>query len=135
VLLGDGGAQRIEDLKSGDKVLSRDEDGRETAARRVTRCWVHKVPETLSLHLSNGETIQTTRQHRFAVAEKGFMSVANLVAGDRLIANDGAQLAIMRIDLHRQPATVYNLSVEEFRTYFVGQAGVWVHNFKDPYVP
>ena len=29
---------------------------------------------------------------------------------------------------HLYTTTVYNLEVEDFHTYYVGKAGVWVHN-------
>ena len=45
--------------------------------------------------------------------------VKNFVLGDSLV---------QRVDHEVGRATVYNLEVDEFHTYFVGEAGVWVHN-------
>ena len=55
-----------------------------------------------------------------------------LVAGDRLSSHDGRWLAVEEVFDTGEYATVYNLRVSEYHTYFVGTPAwgfsVWAHN-------
>jgi hypothetical protein len=84
------------------------------------------------LRIDNGELIETTPQHRFAVAGQGFLAVDQLLPGIQLMTHSTSILSILEKEINQTPTVVYNLSVENFRTYYVGKAGIWVHNLKDP---
>ncbi len=80
------------------------------------------------------ETIDTTTNHPFYVEEKGWVAAGDLEVGDVLYTADGDEVEVTDIELEKlaEPITVYNLEVEDFHTYFVGEYGVLVHNSYKP---
>ncbi|WP_235533127.1 polymorphic toxin-type HINT domain-containing protein [Paenibacillus sp. Leaf72] len=66
--------------------------------------------------------------HPFYVEGKGWTFVKDLKVGDLLVQSDGNTLKIDRIVLEHRQATVFNMTVDEFHTYFVSDFGIWVHN-------
>src|SRR4051794_40801677 len=72
--------------------------------------------------LSSGNTITTTPAHRFHVEGKGFTPSAHLRAGDCITSARGLEgVALRRIDFEQRNVDVYNLSVAQAHTYFVGE--------------
>jgi hypothetical protein len=131
IAMGDGGVLPIEAICEGDLVLSRSEDSRDTATRRVVRTWRHTARPTIKLRLSSGEIVSTTSVHRVFTSDRGVVSVDDLQDGEHLETLDGRAETLMAMDDDGvEPADVYNLTVEGYHTYFVGTAGVWVHNDK-----
>ncbi|MCX6928592.1 MAG: polymorphic toxin-type HINT domain-containing protein, partial [Verrucomicrobia bacterium] len=130
VIMADGTTKPIEKVAAGDRVLSRDEVTGELAAKRVWRTWVHSVPATLLLRFGENQEIETTREHRFYVINRGFVSAGHLTSGDTLRIYTGMGVRVTGTEPHKHSTTVYNLGVEPFQTYFVGEAGLWVHNMK-----
>src|SRR5262249_7004824 len=130
VTLGDGSRKAIETVAVGDLVLSQREDGGALRAQRVSHIWEHTVQRTLLLNFSNGEQLETTKEHRFRVEGGGFVSAGRLRPGAAL--NTPANNVVLRDAKERSATTqVYNLEVENFHTYFVGDNLVWVHNKKE----
>ena len=73
--------------------------------------------------------------HPFYVpAREAFVPARELQVGDQLISHDGQLLRIDAIQSTLQIATVYNLRVADYHTYFVGCDewgwSVWAHNAK-----
>jgi Pretoxin HINT domain len=86
-------------------------------------------PRQTLLLVSNAgtETLSVTASHPVRVAGRGWVPAGDLRPGDRVEARDGVlQVLATGVDLRVQP--VYNLSVENAETYFVGDLGAWVHN-------
>lgn len=87
------------------------------------------------------QTIESTFNHPFWVEGKGWTFVKDLKVGDLLVQSDGNTLKIESIELEHKQVTVYNMTVDEFHTYFVSDLGIWVHNTNcpalkgDPYHP
>ena len=130
VTLGDGSRKAIETVDVGDLVLSQREDGGALGAQRVSRIWEHTVRRTLLLNFSNGEQLETTKEHRFHVNGGGFVPAGRLRPGAAF--NTPVNNLVLRGTKERNTtAQVYNLEVENFHTYFVGDNLVWVHNKKD----
>jgi hypothetical protein len=130
VTLGDGSRKAIETVNVGDLVLSQREDGGALGAQRVLRVWEHTVQRSLLLDFSNGEQLETTKEHRFHVEGGGFVPAGRLRPGAAL--NTPANNVVLRGAKERNATTqVYNLEVENFHTYFVGDNLVWVHNKKE----
>lgn len=75
-----------------------------------------------------GQTIESTFNHPFYVKDKGWTFVKNLKVGDLLVQSDGNKLKVESIELDHKHVTVYNMTVDEFHTYFVSDLGIWVHN-------
>ena len=74
------------------------------------------------------EVLETTAEHPFWVVGRGWVAVADLMPGDRLLDASGAVLAVDGLVATGRTDTVYNIEVEGYHTYFVGDLGVWVHN-------
>jgi Pretoxin HINT domain len=131
VLLADGEKKPIETVKAGDYVISCEETTGTTRPQRVQRLWTHQVPTTLVLQLTGGEKVETTREHRFFVADRGFVGAGRLASGSTLKNYYGQNLQVTALEPSVQTVKVYNLEVENFHTYFVGNGGLWVHNRKE----
>jgi hypothetical protein len=132
-LLTPEGARAIETLREGDRVLSRDEHDSTgpIEPRRVLRNFV-RTAMVLTLRVG-GQVIRTTAEHPFWVANRSAWIPAGLLeVGDLLEGHDGKRLPVEGIVDEGESATVYNVEVDEFHTYFVGcdQWGfsVWAHN-------
>ena len=126
-VLTDEGEKNIEDIEVGDKVLSKDEETGEVAYKEVTATFNHETDEIYQIHVG-GQTIESTFNHPFYVKDKGWTFVKDLEVGDLLVQSDGNTLKIDSIKLEHRQATVYNLRVDGFHTYFVSDLGIWVHN-------
>ncbi|AIQ17120.1 hypothetical protein H70357_10950 [Paenibacillus sp. FSL H7-0357] len=74
------------------------------------------------------QVIESTCNHPFYVEGKGWTFVKDLKVGDLLVQSDGNTLKIDSIELLHKHVTVYNMTVDEFHTYFVSDLGIWVHN-------
>jgi hypothetical protein len=130
VSLGNGGLQVIERIALDDLIASRDESSGQNCAGRVTHTWAHRGKNTIDLTLETGERVRTTAVHRIFAVGKGIVPAAELRVGDRVETLAGVALAIVNITPGPNNMTVHNLTVEGLHTYFVGEAGVWVHNAK-----
>jgi hypothetical protein len=127
-----GGSNRIEELRVGDLVLSRDEfdaDG-PLLAKPVEERFVR---EALVWEIEiGGRTIRTTAEHPFWREGDGWTAVNRLLAGDRVLSESGEWATVGAIRATNDWITVYNVRVAESHTYFVGEAvdgsAVWVHN-------
>ena len=126
-VLTDEGEKSIEDIDVGDKVLSKDEETGEVAYKEVTATFNHETDEFYKIHVGD-QTIESTFNHPFYVEGKGWTFVKDLKAGDLLVQSDGNTLKIDSIELEKKHVTVYNMTVDEFHTYFVSDLGIWVHN-------
>jgi hypothetical protein len=138
------GSVPIEDLRLGDEVLAFDERTGAIAARRVVTTHVHETTRTGVLTLRDGRSLRVTPEHpifdagtqRFEPAgsirpgdEVVTLSVSLGSSGVRSLETTPSLLAPVKAYEPREldaPVRVYNLSVEDFETYFV--EGVLVHN-------
>ena len=140
------GYESIEDIKIGDLVLSKDEVTGEFAFKRVTNLFITPGKELLELHFERSdnqfgdtptvEVILATPGHPFWVEGVGWRNAGELPIGSlvataqpsSLLSAEGS-LARLSVALSLEDTeTVYNLEVEEFHTYFVGEGRHWVHN-------
>jgi hypothetical protein len=131
VLMADGLTKAIDAIAVGDQVVARDEKTGFTATGAVSRIFRHRVAETLLLEMDGGEIVETTAAHRFAAEDRGFVSAGQLRPGDRLSTHSEKCAGVVSAEARPGAMTVYNLCVDRFHTFFVGSAGLWVHNVKD----
>ena len=128
VVMADGTLKRIEDIHSGDMVLSCDDKTGITMAKEVLYRSMNLNEETgVTLSLPAGETITATANHPFYVKGKGIVLARDLTSQMQLKLRTGDLVQARNIS--QQTATkrfVYNLTVSDFHTYFVGKAGVLV---------
>ena len=127
-----GGTTPIEALRIGDEVWSRDEETGEEGYRPVVNTFVTPDQALLAISLRDPdgrvETLEVTAPHPFQVEGLGWVQAGKLEVGDRVASAGGASLEVIAADPTGRTTTVYNVEVEEFHTYFVGEAGAWVHN-------
>lgn len=126
------GLRAIDRLAIGDQVLSRHEETGEIAYRTVVRTIVIDDKQIYRLVVAdpagNRETIRTTDEHPFWIADHGWVRAADLREGDPLLAPSGDDRVVVSLVEEEVLETVYNIEVDEFHTYFVGVSRVFVHN-------
>jgi hypothetical protein len=112
-------------------VLAKDAATGEQQWKQVTHLFETPEKEMLEVGLEGEggttETIETTPGHPFWVQEQGWTHAVDLKRGDIVSTADGSWLRVTSTTLTRR-GTVYNFTVADFHTYFVGQLGAWVHN-------
>ncbi len=125
----DTGQKPIEEIEAGDYVMAADAETGEVAAKRVVQTFENETKELVHV-TAGGDIITATPEHPFYVPQRGWVGAIELRAGDILVQVNGEYAVVERIEheLLETPVTVYNFEVEGFHTYFVGDAGVLVHN-------
>ncbi|EMU3213525.1 pretoxin [Neisseria gonorrhoeae] len=130
------GYKAIARIRAGESVLSKDEASGETGYKPVTARYGNPYRETVYIKVSDGignsQTLISNRIHPFYSQGK-WIQAGRLKKGDTLLSESGAKQTVQNITLKQQPLKAYNLTVADWRTYFVkgNQAeteGVWVHN-------
>lgn len=129
----DGEHRAIETLEVGELVRAWDEVTGESGCRAVAETFARGTEMLLALDIENEggqvERVVTTGEHPFYRPElERFVRAEELAAGDALLSSSGSWLKVGSATWVQQSATVYNLTVDGFHTYFVGLGGVWVHN-------
>ncbi|MBK2123904.1 Hint domain-containing protein [Fangia hongkongensis] len=86
--------------------------------------------DVLIAHQDKKETLQATGNHPIYLKDRGFSAVetiknSNLYTAISARDND---LTLKAIQQTQQKARVFDLTVENTHTFFVGQLGLWVHN-------
>jgi hypothetical protein len=149
VLMADGSSKAIEEVKKGDKVLSKDEASGKIVAKEVVSTKVRTAPSTLVIEVAGGMRVETTPEHPFYVEGTGWTPAGQLAIGNAIVTRAGPSLKIVRIETKETPAAVYNFEVADTHSYFVGdtksvEAGgetrcegrwLWVHNYPNPDPP
>ena len=116
----------------GDRVLSapEDSDGRQVAARSVTAVY-ERTSAMLEVRVA-GSSLRLTEEYPVHVVGRGWRTARELQAGDEVLSSQGTVAVIDGVALEAEPCQVYNVTVDEYHTYFVGLADgafdVWLHN-------
>jgi hypothetical protein len=134
------GLRPIESLSVGELVWSMSEhDVGQPGWRRISDHAVTGESEIFEVRLNNSsgefqETIRTTSLHPFWVEDLNgpnagkFVAVQDLRPGDKLRLANNSNVWVENVNSTGVIETVYNFTVEGWHTYYVGEAGVWVHN-------
>ena len=144
-----GGTEKIEEIREGDLVLAYDEETGEQAYKPVVRLFRNESKDWVGVTVDGKETISTPG-HKYYVpeneAERNFgevlehagyaglsekwVSAQRLKFGDKVLLSDGTYgiIQTVKVETLSVPETTYNLEVEDFHTYFVGEHSVCVHN-------
>lgn len=123
VLMSDGTRKNIEDVKSGDFVLTRRENDTKLVSAKVLK--THNAQENGYLIINSN--LKVTANHIIRVNGE-WKEAGSVQIGDSLINSQGKNVTINSIEWQRGKFTVYNLEIEKYHTYFAD--GVWVHNQK-----
>ncbi len=133
LVLAEDGLVPIEEIKVGDLVWSRDDKTGEEGWRAVTELFETPNQELLELQLAvddgGVENLRVTPGHPFwSLDDDRWDSAADLDIGERVETLRGP-MRLIAVTKERRRETVYNFDVEGLHTYFVGEAGVWAHNW------
>jgi hypothetical protein len=127
----EAGEEPIESVEIGDRVLAKDEfnENGKLAYKRVTTLFRNQRDDIIKLHVG-AQVIETTDNHPFWVEGKGWVFADELSVGNQLENTEGRNLTIEKVEFVKlaKPVTVYNFAVEDHRTYYVTDLGIWVHN-------
>lgn len=127
----EAGTKPIQDIKVGDKVRAYTEWNSQEVVEVVEDIITNTQDYLLvKLTLESGEVIEATNQHPFYILGRGWVEAEDLKIGYPLYRGDDSTLSIASIETEARHETVYNLSVANANTYFVGIDKVLVHNAK-----
>ena len=127
-------------MKSRDPVTGRESAKTVTATIQRLASSVVRVSVT-DAKTGQSETLTCTPEHPLFVQGQGWVEAGSLGIGSSIVSRAGPLLSVQSVTWQREvagttsstdskPYTVYNLTVEDDHTYFVGSlgGGTWVHN-------
>lgn len=120
----------IEEIQTGDLVFSFDENTGRYGVNKVTETFINEVEVLVQVTIA-GTTLLVTEEHPFYnPSYKNWVPAKNIKAGDDVLLLNGeyAEVAEVTRLLLDEPCKVYNFTVENDHTYFVGEDAVLVHN-------
>ena len=120
----------IEDIKIGDKVWAYNETNQTKSLQEVTHLIRGEGNKTLTdITLDSGEVITATSNHPFwAVADHNWTEAGELTLDNILLNINEYNTTISNLTTYTKEDVVYNLTVANDHTYFVGRDGVLGHN-------
>jgi hypothetical protein len=132
-VLTDKGSRPIEDIKVGERVLSRDEQTGAQDWHFVMGTTVNKEPVyKLNLHSQKESAPQdelgVSAEHPFWVKGKGWTAAEELKSDSEVLNAHGEWLQVGSFESQTDEQITYNLSVEGGHSFFVGENQAWVHN-------
>lgn len=116
----------IERIVAGQQVLSRNENNFADRPQEVTRT-LGRVAPTYRVLTTDRGVLRLTDEHPVWVQGKGWIAAAE-VKEDDVIAGEQGDSLVQANHAMLQPLRVYNFTVDRTPNYFVGDAGMWVHN-------
>ncbi|HEX4460691.1 MAG TPA: polymorphic toxin-type HINT domain-containing protein [Polyangia bacterium] len=132
LILTEDGARPIESITAGTRVLSRDQEGDDIEWKPVARTFVRRTNQLVELTIGDPdtpETIDVTPSHRIHAKGRGWVDADSLVPGaDLLVDASGRDVQILGAEEQAVSVNVYNMEVEDFHTYYVGEHEFWAHN-------
>ncbi|MEU4155633.1 RHS repeat-associated core domain-containing protein [Actinoplanes sp. NPDC026670] len=136
VLMADGSAKEMRELRAGEQVMATDPETGETGAHTIEAVWVHD--DDLYLMIIDGQRLITTEDHPFwNETDEEWQGAEEIDPGDLVRTPDGtARFEDFEKATHWF-APAYNLTVGSLHTYYVlaGDTPVLVHNTGKPCLP
>ncbi len=96
--------------------------------RRSTFAYSYDAVGNRLTQTIDGKTITTTPEHPFYTLERGWVPTGELWRGAQIRKADGSHGTVEQIEIVRRAQTMYNLTVSEAHTFFVGEEEWLVHN-------
>ena len=126
-VLTPGGFTKIEDLKIGDEVISKNETTGENEVKSITNIKSH-LDYDIYYVITRKNTIKCTNDHIFYVKGKGKTCARNLQAGDFLITSGGLDIRIESIAYSiEDDLPVYDIAVEDNNNYYISEDCILVY--------
>ena len=129
----------IEEIRPGDRVWSRPEEGPaySSSFQEVGPVFVRSAA-VVELHVG-GRVLRTTAEHPFWARGRGWRMACELESGDQLAGLEQEWTLVDGVVDSGEFVEVYNFSVPSGHTYFVGSAdwgfAVWTHNVDECAIP
>lgn len=126
------GYKYIDDISLEDRVYSYDEKMGVYDYKAVTQVNKSTTSQLVKI-ISNNETIKTTPSHPF-LTTKGWVQASELSEDDLLMTSNNAYQPIESIEVIKSsiPIDIYNLCVDDYHTFLVGENQFVVHNRCNP---
>ena len=129
----DQGLKAIETFTGGELIWSRHETTLEYGFRPVIATKVTDNQVIFKVVIKNTkdqiETLETTAEHPFWIKDIGWLKASLLQPSMKLLDRNNEELTVISQELvPNRLETVYNIEVDGFHTYHVGELGTWVHN-------
>jgi hypothetical protein len=120
----------IEEIKIGDEVWAYNEENQTKSLQKVTHLIQGENYKYLvDIGLDNGEVITATDNHPFwELDSKSWLRAEQLSLHSLLLDIHDNNMSIDALKSYREDVIVYNLSVANEHTFFVGSSGVLGHN-------
>jgi RHS repeat-associated protein len=132
VQMCDGSLKPVQQVKEGDRVLTRDKETGEVVCSEAVAPYYNNNEQIIELELTDSdgfvEILEATPNHPFWVEDQGWTRVDELRLGDRVPTSYGGWLKVTGATWTQREAAVYNFGVRGDHSYFVGESGAWVHN-------
>jgi hypothetical protein len=126
LVLSASGLVPIEQITVGQLVLSRNDSSYADRPQAVTYTTSRQASGYQQL-VTEGGSYRVTGEHPVWLQGKGWTPAAQVQAGD-VLAGERLDSVVVSNQAVAQPLRVYNFSVGWTPSYFVGSAGIWVHN-------
>ena len=124
----------IEHIRVSDEVLSRNRQTGKLEYKKVTALVPPHPSRLLQMYLAGeANPLQPTPEHPFFIRHSGasqaeWVRASQIQVGDFVLTAAGAWTEVLAISPLDKEQLVYNFEVEENHDYFVGSAGLLVHN-------
>jgi len=132
------GSQAIATIKVGELVLAEDPITGKIASEPVLALIDDGIKPLMAVGFSDQSSLRVTTNHPFYVDsssvrdQAGWVEAGDLRLGDQVRTAGGHDLTVTSLRYHVGAAHVYTLTVAADHDFFVGSAGVLVHNCKLP---
>jgi hypothetical protein len=121
------GARSISEVREGEYILAYNEETGETDYYPVLAVWAHEDEDILYLTI-DGEVIITTVDHPFYTDDREWVAAGDLSVSDKIVSVDGSLGTVQDVASDTDLLLMYNFTVGEAHTYFIGESGWLVHN-------
>jgi prepilin-type N-terminal cleavage/methylation domain-containing protein/uncharacterized repeat protein (TIGR02543 family) len=129
------GYKAINKINVGDKILNYNEETGKNEYNKVLKVHIHEkseIDEELYTLTLNDETkFKVTSTHGLYIRRNGetkWLRTRDVKIGDYLRYSDGTYHKIVKLSHKELTSTVYNLTVDNTHTFYVGYKEVLVHN-------
>ncbi|MES9863930.1 MAG: putative Ig domain-containing protein [Candidatus Thiodiazotropha sp. LLP2] len=125
------GLVAIKDVKIGDKVWAYNDETGEKSIQEVVHLIEGEGEKNLvDITLKNGEVIHATEGHPFYLPELGgkWLKAKDLKKGHQLLGLNNELFVITNLERYKKDVKVYNLTIANDHTYYVGDNQVLSHN-------
>jgi len=120
----------IEDIKIGDETWAYNENNQTKSLQKVTHLIQgENYKHLVDIKLANGEVITATDNHPFwEVDSRSWLKAEQLSVNALLLNIEEQNISIDALRSYKKDGIVYNLSVANNHTFFVGNTGILGHN-------